>query len=219
MFFGHPVERLCTYQYSLVTLIPGTLLDLLAQKGTADFDAYTQAFSTISTIQGLHHWHCARQRFPDQTLSRPRIRRACWLTWDFLLTCLARYAHICCTTTTYISNPSLLQDAFFQPYLPLQQLDMLKDTAGWLCGSTNSIVTQQKEIDLLVNVCFFGFVFLRESDGLTAILGQIETGAIEFRNPAVERMVALTAADRKWMDEIVKDVNDGFGMDTNMSML
>ena len=46
-----------------------------------------------------------------------------------------------------------LQDAFFQPYLPLQQLDMLKDTAGWLCGSTNSIVTQQKEIDLLVNVC------------------------------------------------------------------
>ena len=32
-------------------------------------------------------------------------------------------------------------------------------------------------------------------------------------------MVALTAADRKWMDEIVKDVNDGFGMDTNMSML
>ena len=26
MFFGHPVERLCTYQYSLVTLVPGTLI-------------------------------------------------------------------------------------------------------------------------------------------------------------------------------------------------
>jgi hypothetical protein len=24
MFYGHPVERLCTYQYSLVSLIPGT---------------------------------------------------------------------------------------------------------------------------------------------------------------------------------------------------
>ena len=24
MFFGHPVERLCTYQYSLITLVPGT---------------------------------------------------------------------------------------------------------------------------------------------------------------------------------------------------
>ena len=48
---------------------------------------------------------------------------------------------------------------------------MLKDTGGWLCGSTNSIVTQQKEIDLLVNVCFFGFVFLRESEFLTMLLG------------------------------------------------
>jgi hypothetical protein len=44
------------------------------------------------------------------------------------------------------------QDAFFQPYMPLQQLDMMKDTQSWLCGSTNSIVTQSKEIDILVNV-------------------------------------------------------------------
>lgn len=28
MFFGHPVERLCTYQYSLVSLVPGLLLAL-----------------------------------------------------------------------------------------------------------------------------------------------------------------------------------------------
>ena len=47
------------------------------------------------------------------------------------------------------------KDAFFQPYLPLQQVDIIKDTRSWLCGSTNSIVTQQKEIDLLVNVCTF----------------------------------------------------------------
>jgi hypothetical protein len=44
------------------------------------------------------------------------------------------------------------QDAFFQPYLPLQQLDIAKETKTFLCGSTNSIVTQQKEIDLLVDV-------------------------------------------------------------------
>ena len=52
------------------------------------------------------------------------------------------------------------KDAFFQPYLPLQQMDMLKETKSWLCGCTNSIVTAQKEIDLLVNVrvlfCSFG---------------------------------------------------------------
>jgi hypothetical protein len=37
---------------------------------------------------------------------------------------------------------------------------------------------------------------------------QLETGTIEFRNPAIERVAGLTAADRKWMDEVVKDVND-----------
>lgn len=44
------------------------------------------------------------------------------------------------------------KDAFFQPYLPLQQMDMLKETKSWLCGSTNTIVTQHSGIDLLVNV-------------------------------------------------------------------
>jgi hypothetical protein len=37
---------------------------------------------------------------------------------------------------------------------------------------------------------------------------------IEIRNPRLERAVALTAADRKWMDDIVNDVNanwDGEG--------
>jgi hypothetical protein len=52
------------------------------------------------------------------------------------------------------------RDAMFQPYLPLQQLDMMKETKSWLCGSTNSIVTQSKEIDLLVNVSVFAFVFV-----------------------------------------------------------
>jgi hypothetical protein len=81
------------------------------------------------------------------------------------------------------------KDSFFQPYLPLQQLDLLKDTKSWLCGSTNSIVTHRQEIDLLVN---------------------IEMGTFDFRDPQLERLAALTAADRKWMDDIVKDVNEGW---------
>ncbi len=28
MLYGHPVEKLCTYQYSLVTLVPGLLQNL-----------------------------------------------------------------------------------------------------------------------------------------------------------------------------------------------
>lgn len=39
---------------------------------------------------------------------------------------------------------------------------------------------------------------------------QTENATVEFRNPKLERLVALTAADRKWMDEIVRDVNDAW---------
>jgi hypothetical protein len=35
-----------------------------------------------------------------------------------------------------------------------------------------------------------------------------EEGTFEFRDPKLERLVGLTAADRKWMDDIVRDVNE-----------
>jgi hypothetical protein len=37
MFYGHPVERLCTYQYSLISLVPGLLLSL-EDAGAPSFD-------------------------------------------------------------------------------------------------------------------------------------------------------------------------------------
>jgi hypothetical protein len=92
--------------------------------------------------------------------------------------------------------PKRAQDAFFQPYLPLQQLDLIKSqTRSFLCGSTNAIVRQQKDIELLVD---------------------IESCAIEFRDPKIERAVALTPADRKWVDEIVKEVNDTWDTEDGM---
>ncbi|KAG8214506.1 transport protein Avl9-domain-containing protein [Butyriboletus roseoflavus] len=150
MFYGHPVERLCTYQYSLISLIP-SLLQTLDDCGSPP----------LAT------------RAP--TLSRPNSLK----TSDRK------------SMLAYIGLPLDLfgKDAFFQPYLPLQQLDLLKDSRSWLCGSTNTIVTQQKEIDLLVNT---------------------ETATLEFRNPRLERLVALTPADRKWVDEIVREVNDSW---------
>lgn len=42
---------------------------------------------------------------------------------------------------------------------------------------------------------------------------QIETGAFEFRDPKLERLAGLTPADRKWMDEVVNDVNDVWNED------
>ncbi|KAF8133682.1 transport protein Avl9-domain-containing protein [Boletus edulis] len=150
MFYGHPVERLCTYQYSLISLIP-SLLQTLDDCGSPPLAA----------------------RAP--TLFRPNSLK----TSDRK------------SMLAYIGLPLDLfgKDAFFQPYLSLQQLDLLKDSQSWLCGSTNSIVTQQKEIDILVNT---------------------ETATLEIRNPRLERSVALTAADRKWIDEIVRDVNDSW---------
>ena len=43
---------------------------------------------------------------------------------------------------------------------------------------------------------------------------QIETGAFEFRDPKLERSAGLTAADRKWMDDILTDVNDSWNTDS-----
>ncbi|KAG1748597.1 transport protein Avl9-domain-containing protein [Suillus lakei] len=150
MFFGHPVERLCTYQYSLISLIPG-LLQTLEDSGSPPLAARAP---TLSCPQSL------------RTSDRKSMMAYMGLPLDIFG-----------------------KDAFFQPYLPLQQLDLLKDSQGWLCGSTNTIVTQQKEVELLINT---------------------ETATLEFRNPKLERLMGLTAADRKWMDEIVRDVNDAW---------
>ncbi|EIN12866.1 hypothetical protein PUNSTDRAFT_50093 [Punctularia strigosozonata HHB-11173 SS5] len=150
MFSGHPVERLCTHQYSLISLIPG-LLQSLEDCGSPPLNTRAPTLMQASSLK---------------TSDRKSMMAYLGLPLDLFG-----------------------KDAFFQPYIPLQQMDMMKDTPSWLCGSTNTIVTNSKEVDLLVN---------------------LETGALEFRNPGLERLVALTAADRKWMDEIVRDVNEGW---------
>ncbi|KAF8957017.1 transport protein Avl9-domain-containing protein [Flammula alnicola] len=150
MFFGYPVEKLCTYQYSLISLLPG-LLQTLDDCGSPPLAA----------------------RAP--TLTRPTSLR----TSDQK------------SMMAFMGLPLDIfgKDAFFQPYLPLQQIDMIKETPSWLCGCTNSIITQQSEIDLLVNT---------------------DTGVFEFRDPKLERSAGLTPADRKWMDDILTDVNENW---------
>lgn len=113
MFYGYPVERLCTFQYSLVSLLPGLLQNL-------DDSGSPPLASRAPTLQ-------------KATSLKTSDRKS---MMDFMGLPLDVFG----------------KDAFFQPYLPLQQLDMIRDTPSWLCGCTNSIITQQKEIDLLVNV-------------------------------------------------------------------
>lgn len=44
-------------------------------------------------------------------------------------------------------------------------------------------------------------------------LSQIETNTFDFRDGKLERFLSLTPADRKWIDDIVKDVNEGWNND------
>ena len=55
---------------------------------------------------------------------------------------------------TAISPWTHLQNSFFQPYLPLQQIDLMQESTSYLVGTTNSIFQQQRDcqIDVLVNV-------------------------------------------------------------------
>ncbi|OKL63971.1 hypothetical protein UA08_00800 [Talaromyces atroroseus] len=81
--------------------------------------------------------------------------------------------------------------SIFGPYTPLQQLDLLADhgTKSYIVGSTNSLLLQQKD---------------RYSD----ILINLDEGAISIQSPAMRTALALTAADRRWIDFLTQTINE-----------
>ncbi|OAQ94718.1 avl9 protein [Purpureocillium lilacinum] len=81
--------------------------------------------------------------------------------------------------------------SFFGPYTPLQQLDILADfgTKSYLVGSTNSLLLQQKD---------------RYSD----ILINLDEDSINITSPSLKSALALTAADRRWIDYLTQEVNE-----------
>jgi len=87
---------------------------------------------------------------------------------------------------------------FFQPYIPLQQIDMLtsKETTSYIVGTSNAIFLHNKECnpDVIVNVDEF---------------------TIEYRNKELEHLVSLTPADRKFIDEIIKIVDSSWDDGSN----
>ena len=80
--------------------------------------------------------------------------------------------------------------AVLMPYAPLQHLDLLAayETKSYVVGSTNSLLLQQKEryADLLVN--------LDEHNSITIL------------SPSLRQALQLSAADRRWMDQITEKV-------------
>jgi hypothetical protein len=83
------------------------------------------------------------------------------------------------------------QGSLFGPYTPLQQLDILADfgTKSYIVGSTNSLLLQQKD---------------RYSD----ILINLDDSTINITSTSLRTALALSAADRRWIDVITQEVND-----------
>ncbi|KAI8054815.1 transport protein Avl9-domain-containing protein [Thamnidium elegans] len=155
LFYGYPVERLCTFQYSLTSLIPG-LLRNLQDSGAPELDTSDE----------------------DRTTVEAKILS------DGSKESLLKYMGLPLNIFE--------KGSFFQPYIPLQQIDMLSSdqTKSYVVGTTNQIFFHHKsdtKIDVLVNV---------------------ETGTLEFYNTQLVSLVSPTIADRRWMENIVKVVND-----------
>lgn len=81
--------------------------------------------------------------------------------------------------------------SLFGPYTPLQQLDILADygTKSYIVGSTNSLLLQQRD---------------RYSD----ILINLDNTTINITSSSLRAALALSVADRRWIDFITQSVND-----------
>ncbi|KAF9437796.1 late secretory pathway protein avl9 [Entomortierella beljakovae] len=155
IFFGYPVETLCTYQYSLVSLIPG-LLKSLQDTGSPLLDSQELYMQSMS-------------KTPAQSTDKQALFK-------------------------YLGLPLHIfgEGSFFQPYLPLQQIDILQHprTRSYIIGTTNAI-------------------FLHNRDCATDVIVNTEPGTIEFLHDSLSSILSLTSADRRWMDEIIESVNNG----------
>lgn len=81
--------------------------------------------------------------------------------------------------------------SIFSPYTPLQQLDTLTDqgTKSYLVGSTNTLLLQQK-------------------DRYCDILIDLDENSVTVINFGLRSSLALTTADRRWIDFLTQAVND-----------
>lgn len=81
--------------------------------------------------------------------------------------------------------------SFFGPYTPLQQLDLLmdKNTKSYVVGSTNSLLLQQK-------------------DKYADVLVHLDETSVNIFSPTLRSALALSTADRRWIDFLTQAVND-----------
>ena len=80
----------------------------------------------------------------------------------------------------------------FGPYTPLQQLDILTDleTKSYVVGSTNSLLIHQQK------------------DRYCDVLVDLDENAVHISSPTLRQALALSVADRRWIDFLTQQVND-----------
>ena len=205
MFYGHPVERLCTYQYSLISLLPGLC------------DCSRQTRSLISSrIKGL-------LQALDDCGSPPLATRASTLTRPTSLRTSDRksmlaYVGLPLDIFGKVCHLSPLRLHTYQDYcitgrfLPtVSAITATRHSQGneklalWEYKLHSYATTRNRSSCKCEYSCDMSYYAL-----VLSIILQTETGTFEFRDSKLERSAGLTAADRKWMDNIVKDVNDGW---------
>lgn len=159
LFYGYPVECLCTFEYSLISLVPGEysamgcrwhitdiwrwevgLLRSLQDSGEPDLDTTSQFLRTTEPKELSNGDKESLLRFMGLPL---RLFEKVYTQWE--------------SDVVWINSHSFIQGSFFQPYLPLQQIDILSSekTHAYVVGTTNQIFFHQKSdahIDVLVNV-------------------------------------------------------------------
>ncbi|EGF77599.1 hypothetical protein BATDEDRAFT_91587 [Batrachochytrium dendrobatidis JAM81] len=159
LVFGQKVERLSAYQYGLISLFP-ELLRHLEDVGSPELDNVDIKI-------------------------RPH-RRSTLLSSTRSMDLLRQYhseAHK--AKMIQLGHPLKIfgKNSFFQPYIPLQQIDLIMspETKSFLVGTSNSIFTHHRGCSL-------------------DAVAYADSGNLEFPNPQMAQLVSLTAADRKFMD-------------------
>ncbi|KAJ5987296.1 Late secretory pathway protein AVL9 [Penicillium sp. IBT 35674x] len=175
-------EMIHEFKYQTLVLFKGLLLQpKMLFFGTRCERLCMIQFSLISLIPGLidNLQDCADPAFDDYTQN---VEKPTSLKTSDRGSLLA-----------YMGLPLQIfgKGSMFGPYTPLQQLDLLADdgTKSYVVGSTNSLLLQQKD---------------RYSD----ILINLDEDSINISSIPLQRALALSAADRRWIDVLTQIVNE-----------
>ncbi|XP_073235603.1 late secretory pathway protein AVL9 homolog isoform X2 [Porites lutea] len=82
------------------------------------------------------------------------------------------------------------KNSIFHPYLSLQQMELLKSpqVRSFLVGASNYLYRRQK--------------------GLSEVLVDLESGAVEINDPELNEQLSLSTADLRFADYVIQHVND-----------